>query len=45
MAGLTIDPASIRQALDEFVDSYTPSNAPTQEVGYVKTAGDGIAHV
>ena len=45
MAELTIDPAAIRQALDDFVESYTPSAAPTQEVGYVKTAGDGIAQV
>ena len=45
MAELTIDPASIRKALDDFVSSYTPSGTPTQEVGYVATAGDGIAHV
>ncbi|MBQ5557985.1 MAG: F0F1 ATP synthase subunit alpha [Bifidobacteriaceae bacterium] len=45
MAELTIDPASIRKALDDFVDSYKPSAAPTEEVGYVKTAGDGIAQV
>ena len=45
MAELTIDPASIRKALDDFVSSYKPSDTPTQEVGYVATAGDGIAHV
>ena len=45
MAELTIDPAAIRQALDQFVESYKPSDTPTQEVGTVKTAGDGIAHV
>lgn len=45
MAELTIDPAEVRKALDEFVDSYKPSDTPTQEVGYVATAGDGIAHV
>ena len=45
MAELTIDPATIRKALDDFVDSYKPSGTPTQEVGYVATAGDGIAHV
>ena len=45
MAELTIDPAAIRQALDEFVESYKPSDNPAQEVGYVRTAGDGIAHV
>ena len=45
MAELTIDPATIRKALDDFVESYKPSHTPTQEVGYVATAGDGIAHV
>ncbi len=42
---MTIDPATIRKALDDFVDSYKPSDTPTQEVGHVATAGDGIAHV
>ncbi|NEG70321.1 F0F1 ATP synthase subunit alpha [Bifidobacterium choloepi] len=45
MAELTIDPATIRKALDDFVDSYKPSETPTAEVGHVATAGDGIAHV
>ncbi|KFI69556.1 F0F1 ATP synthase subunit alpha [Bifidobacterium magnum] len=45
MAELTIDPAAIRKALDDFVGSYEPSKTPTAEVGYVSTAGDGIAHV
>ncbi|WP_427875897.1 F0F1 ATP synthase subunit alpha [Gardnerella sp. 2492-Sm] len=45
MAELSIDPALIRKALDGFVDSYEPTDMPTQEVGYVVTAGDGIAHV
>jgi F-type H+/Na+-transporting ATPase subunit alpha len=45
MAELTIDPAEVREALDHFVESYKPSDTPTQEVGYVETAGDGIAHV
>ena len=45
MAELTIDPTTIRKALDEFVESYKPSDTPTQEVGYVATAGDGIAPV
>ena len=31
MAELTIDPASIRKALDDFVSSYKPSDTPTQE--------------
>lgn len=45
MAELTIDPTTIRKALDQFVESYKPSETPTAEVGYVATAGDGIAHV
>ena len=45
MAELEINPASIRKALDDFVDSYEPSATPTEEVGHVKTAGDGIAQV
>ena len=45
MAELSIDPALIRKALDGFVESYKPTDMPTQEVGYVVTAGDGIAHV
>ena len=39
MAELSIDPALIRKALDGFVDSYKPTDMPTQEVGYVVTAG------
>ena len=45
MAEMTIDPAVVRKALDQFVESYKPTDTPTQEVGYVRTAGDGIAHV
>lgn len=45
MAELSIDPALIRKALDGFVESYKPTDMPTQEIGYVVTAGDGIAHV
>lgn len=45
MAELTIDPAEVRKALDDFVESYQPSDSPTQEVGHVRSAGDGIAHV
>ena len=45
MAELTIDPAAVRRALDEFIDSYSPTDNPAEEVGYVRTAGDGIAHV
>lgn len=45
MAELTIDPAAVRKVLDDFVESYQPSDSPTREVGRVRTAGDGIAHV
>ena len=45
MAELSIDPTTIREALDNFVEAYKPSQTPTQEIGYVATAGDGIAHV
>jgi F-type H+/Na+-transporting ATPase subunit alpha len=45
MAELTISPDEIRNALKDFVDSYEPNKVATTEVGYVTTAGDGIAHV
>jgi F-type H+-transporting ATPase subunit alpha len=45
MAELTISPDEIRDALKDFVKSYEPDKASTAEVGYVTTAGDGIAHV
>jgi F-type H+-transporting ATPase subunit alpha len=45
MAELTISPDEIRDALQDFVKSYEPNKAATTEVGYVTTAGDGIAHV
>jgi F-type H+-transporting ATPase subunit alpha len=45
MAELTISPDEIRNALQDFVKSYEPSKTATTEVGYVTTAGDGIAHV
>ncbi|MCU1408305.1 MAG: synthase subunit alpha [Microbacteriaceae bacterium] len=45
MAELTISPDEIRNALKDFVKSYEPDKASTAEVGYVTTAGDGIAHV
>jgi F-type H+/Na+-transporting ATPase subunit alpha len=45
MAELTISPDEIRDALKDFVKSYEPEKAGTTEVGYVTTAGDGIAHV
>lgn len=45
MAELTISPDEIRGALQDFVKSYEPNKTSTTEVGYVTTAGDGIAHV
>ncbi|MEO7587750.1 MAG: F0F1 ATP synthase subunit alpha [Arachnia sp.] len=45
MAELTISPDEIRDALDDFVQSYQPSAATRVEVGTVLTSGDGIARV
>ncbi|WP_168583457.1 F0F1 ATP synthase subunit alpha [Gephyromycinifex aptenodytis] len=45
MAELTIRPEEIRDALDNFVQSYEPDAATREEVGRVTDAGDGIAHV
>ena len=45
MAELTIRPEEIRDALDQFVQSYDPDAASREEVGRVTDAGDGIAHV
>lgn len=45
MAELTIRPDEIRDALDRFVQNYTPDTATREEVGVVATSGDGIARV
>ncbi|WP_420175334.1 F0F1 ATP synthase subunit alpha [Luteococcus sp. OSA5] len=45
MAELTIRPDEIRDALDSFVQNYTPAAAEREEVGTVVTSGDGIARV
>ncbi len=45
MAELTIRPDEIRDALEDFVSSYTPDAAAREEVGVVVEAGDGIARV
>jgi F-type H+-transporting ATPase subunit alpha len=45
MAELTIRPEEIREALDRFVQSYTPDTSSREEVGTVVTSGDGIARV
>ena len=45
MTELSIRPDEIRDALDQFVQSYEPGAASREEVGRVIDAGDGIAHV
>ncbi|MDI2097477.1 F0F1 ATP synthase subunit alpha [Ruicaihuangia caeni] len=45
MADITISPDEIRDALKEFAQSYEPAGATKTEVGRVKDAADGIAHV
>lgn len=45
MAELTIRPEDIRDALDSYVQNYTPDTATREEVGTVITSGDGIAHI
>ncbi|MDT0307166.1 F0F1 ATP synthase subunit alpha [Streptomyces sp. DSM 44917] len=45
MSELTIRPDEIRDALEDFVQSYQPDAASREEVGTVSVAGDGIAQV
>ncbi|MFK5582094.1 MULTISPECIES: F0F1 ATP synthase subunit alpha [unclassified Serinicoccus] len=45
MTELSIRPEEIRDALDQFVQSYEPGAASREEVGRVADASDGIAHV
>ncbi len=45
MAELTIRPDEIRDALNEFVLKYEPTQSAREEVGSVITSGDGIARV
>ena len=45
MSELTIRTDEIRDALDKFVQSYTPGATTREEVGTVITSGDGIARV
>ncbi|MBA3528768.1 MAG: F0F1 ATP synthase subunit alpha, partial [Propionibacteriaceae bacterium] len=45
MAELTIRPEEIRDALDRYVQNYTPDISSREEVGTVVTSGDGIARV
>ncbi len=45
MAELTIRPEEIRDALDRFVQDFTPDTAARDEIGTVVVSGDGIARV
>lgn len=45
MADLTINADDVRDALNEFAESYEPADTERVEVGYVNSAGDGIATV
>src|SRR5205085_710615 len=45
MAELTIRPEEIRDALENFVQSYKPDAASREEVGTVTLAGDGIGGI
>lgn len=45
MSDLSISPEEIREALDEYVRSYSPAGTASEEVGRVTLAGDGIAQV
>jgi F-type H+-transporting ATPase subunit alpha len=45
MAELTIRPEEIRDALNKYVQNYTPEVSSREEVGTVVTSGDGIARV
>jgi len=40
-----IQAADIRRALDSYIQQFTVAATTTEEVGYVTTSGDGIAHV
>src|SRR5664280_3727240 len=44
MAELTIQPSAIREALERYVESFTPETT-REEVGRVTEVGDGIARV
>ncbi len=45
MTELSIRPDEIRDALAKYVADYQPDAASREEVGYVASAGDGIARV
>src|SRR5690625_1567399 len=45
MSDLSISPEEMREALDEYVRSYSPADTASEEIGRVTLAGDGIAQV
>ncbi|WP_099331642.1 F0F1 ATP synthase subunit alpha [Actinomyces minihominis] len=45
MTDLGIRPEDIRAALDSYIESFTPVDASTEEVGHVTETADGIAQV
>ncbi|MCL2784494.1 MAG: F0F1 ATP synthase subunit alpha, partial [Propionibacteriaceae bacterium] len=45
MTEVTIKADEIRRALDSYIKEFTVAGAATDEIGYVASSGDGIAHV
>jgi len=45
MAETTIKADDIRRALDSYIEDFQVAAATTEEIGYVSSSGDGIAHV
>jgi len=45
MAETTIKAEAIRRALDSYIQSFKVAATATEEIGYVTSSGDGIAHV
>ncbi len=45
MADLGISPDQIREALDSYIDSFTPVDVAAEEIGHVTETADGIAKV
>jgi F-type H+-transporting ATPase subunit alpha len=44
-SNLKIDEGEIKKVIRDFIDSYKPETIASNEVGFVVTAGDGIANV
>lgn len=45
MTDLGISPEAIRAALDSYIESFTPVDAASEEIGHVMETADGIAQV